>query len=704
VREVPQPALDSTEVLVRNAYSAISAGTERARVGSKSLVQRGRERPDLAAELAARVIRDGPRETVEAVRRKLQEETAGGYSSAGTVIAVGGQVRGFAPGDHVACAGVGHANHAELVTVPANLCAHVPDGVDLRVAALTTIAAIALHAIRLSEVRIGERVAVIGSGLIGRLACQLLRTGGAEVFALDVDPARAQQALAAGAHHALAVDPSVAREVRARSKGIGVDHAIVTAAASSSAPILLALDVVRDRGSVTLVGDVPITMPREQLYRKELRFRVSRSYGPGRYDTEYEEHGLDYPIAYVRWTEQRNMEAVLELQARGQLSLIDLIAEVVPVEHAAEAFARLQAQGAPGAVLLSYPDHAPERIARPGRPGKTGNATITSRNPRVGLIGPGGFARAVLVPAFQAAGAVLDAVAGGTGLSAERAVRELGFTRSIEDVQTLIDDPELDVVVIASRHHNHAALARDALLAGKHVFCEKPLALTAAELDEVLAAAAASDRVLAVGFNRRFSPLLTRMSELRRAETGPVTIVCRVSVAELPAQDWQNDPLQGGGRLLGEGCHFLDCLRFLAGSDIVSVHATGHARAELARMSTDNVVISLQCADGSIGTIAYIARSAPRVGKERIELFAGGGIAILDDFCFLHLHRGSTVKRVRTRSPDKGHRAEVEAFLDGVSRGRPPIPLGELENSSRATLAAVESLLSGEPIAVRQRQ
>lgn len=702
IRDVPSPTCRPTDVLVRNAFSAISPGTERARVERTSIVEGARQRPELVRQVLSRTVRDGIRPTVEAIRGKLSEESPGGYSSAGVVIEVGTQVRGLSPGDRVACAGAGHANHAELVAVPGNLCARVPDGVELREGALTTIAAIALHGLRVSGVKLGERVAVVGCGLVGQIACRLATAAGGEVFALDLDAGRVERAVAAGADHGLVSSVSAAGELVEHTGGIGLDHVLVTAAADTAAPLHLALDAVRDRGSVTLIGDVPIEMPRGPLYMKELRFRVSRSYGPGRYDPEYEQRGLDYPMAYVRWTEQRNMEAVLELQARGRISLADLVESVVPVDDAENAFARLTAPASSrptGAIVLEYDTKAPLKARR--RPEVDRQAPARPRGaPAVGIIGPGDFARQVLVPAFVDAGASLELVAGGGGRSAERAVREIGFSRYAASADELIADPLVDVVVIASRHADHAELSQKALVAGKHVFCEKPLALTEEQLNAVLDTARASGAVLAVGFNRRFSPWIARLGAFGRAHVGPVTVVYRVNAGRLAPDDWQNDLQQGGGRLVGEVCHFVDTIRFLAGQEITAVQCMARADSRLPIAACDNLHVTLLCADGSIGSIAYVPSGAPGIGKERIELFGSAGAGVLDDYRELTLHANGSVTRERKRAQDKGHASEIRAFVEGVRRGESPVPLEEVANSSRATLAAVESLRTGRRVSL----
>jgi predicted dehydrogenase len=701
VRDVPPPPCAPAGVLVRNEFSVISSGTERARVeaGQKSLIGRVKQRPDLALKAVDRVRRDGLRQTRDLIRKTLDEEDVSGYSSAGTIVEVGNGVRGLAVGDRVACAGAGHANHAELVSIPRNLCAKVPQGVPMEAAALTTIASIALHGIRLADVRLGDRVAVVGCGLVGQIACRLLIAAGAEVIALDTDATRVEAARSSGAHVGIAVDDSAGQRVLDATGGLGVDQAIVTAASSSSAPLLLAAEVARDRAAVVLVGNVPVEVPRELFFGKELSFRVSRSYGPGRYDDEYEERGLDYPIGYVRWTEQRNMACVLDLQARSALMLRDLIEDVVPIERAEEAYARLSGppEGRPrGALAFSYPDEMPAAGPAPLSE-LVPEALASAGSVRIGLLGPGSFATSVLVPAFERAGATLAVVAGGSGPSAEALARNAGFHHVAQSEHSLLADPSVDAVVVASRHGSHAASVRAALEGGKHVFCEKPLALSAADLDAVLDTARRSERVLMVGFNRRFSPHLVAVRDFMAAADGPVSAVYRISAGRLSAKHWLHDLEQGGGRILGEGCHFLDALAFVAGSEIRRVHASGFGGPEVPVQAHDNVMITAQFADGSVGTVAYVASGSGGVAKERLEVFCGSRTAILDDFRTLERFDGDRHESDRLKRQDKGHDAEVREFIAGVRDGHNPIPVAAIANVHRACFAAVESLRTGQP-------
>jgi predicted dehydrogenase len=707
VREVPAPPCPPGSLLVRNAFSAISSGTERARVAlsKKSLLAKARERPDLARQVIERARTDGIRTTQQAVRRKLGEAVAIGYSSAGEVVEVGHAVSGFDVGDAVACAGVGHANHAEIVSVPINLCAKVPAGVPLETASLTAVASIALHAIRLADVRIGERVAVVGCGLVGQIAVRLLVAAGAEVVALDVDAARAERARAGGAEASFVVGEDVVGRVRTATDGRGFDAVLVTAAASSPDPLVTAADLARDRGTLVLVGDVPVELPRSLLYEKELAFRVSRSYGPGRYDRAYEERGLDYPIGYVRWTEKRNMEAVLALQADDRIDLQDLVEEIVPVEDAAGAYERLAgpAGGRPqGALLLAYGGAAPARdeltLAVPDS-GRRPVASSASPAPvRIGLIGPGNFASSVLLPAFVRAGAGLELVGGGSGPSAEATQREFNFARVARSPADLVGDERVDAVVIATRHTAHAELTIQALEAGKHVFCEKPLALTPDELESVLAAAATARGILAVGFNRRFSPLLRELREFLAEPQGRIAAAYRVSAGRLEEDHWTHDLDEGGGRILGEACHFVDSLRFLAGADVTVVHATGYGAPERPVQARDNVAVDLTFADGSIGSVLYVADGSPALPKERLEGYTSNRSGILNDYRSLELFGPARKRRVRSRRREKGHAQEVDAFLRAVESGEPPVALDEVANVSLATLAVVESLRTGRPV------
>jgi predicted dehydrogenase len=706
VRDVPIPVCPATNVLVHNEFSVISSGTERSIVqtSQKSLVSRVVERPELALKVVDRARREGIRRTHDLIRKSFTDENSSGYSSAGTVVELGAAVRGLSLGDRVACAGAGYANHAEIVSVPGNLCAKVPDGVPMECAALTTIASIALHGIRLADIELGDRVAVIGCGLVGQIACRLLVAAGATVYALDIDPMRVESAVAAGAHMGVPVDDRAITTMGDATEGIGIDRALVTAASHSSDPLLLATDLARDRGTVVLVGDVPPDIPRNALYDKELTFRVSRSYGPGRYDRNYEERGLDYPIGYVRWTEQRNMACVLDLQARGKLVLRDLIEDVVSIEQAEEAYTRLT--GPPetrpkGAIAFSYSYARQQALEDQARTDVGRRAPVMSRDGgaiRIGLIGPGSFATSVLAPALKNAGATLATVAGGAGPSAEAMTRNAGFERAATSVEALIADENIDAIVIATRHDSHANLVRAALEAGKHVFCEKPLALNQDQLEEVLATAEQANRILMVGFNRRFAPHARTLGKFAASSTGRLAAVYRVSAGHIDPQHWVHDLEQGGGRLIGEGCHFLDTLSFIANSPIARVHVSGFGMPEQPAQSADNAVVSLVFANGSVGAVVYVSLGSAGLPKERLEVFAGSRSAVLDDYTTLELYDGTNPVRDRLRRQDKGHSAEIEEFLAGIRNGSYPIPIETMRNVHQGCFAAVDSLRTGLPV------
>jgi predicted dehydrogenase len=694
-------------VLVRNAFSVISSGTERARVelSQKSLVGKAKERPDLVRQVIDKARKEGIRKTRETVRRKLSEETAVGYSSAGRVIEVGELVVGISPGDLVACAGAGHANHADIVSVPRNLVAKIPEGVSLEAASFTTLAAIALHGVRLADVRLGERVAVVGCGLVGQIVLRLLHASGAETIALDIDQARVEQSKESFANHGVVVNAQAAERVAAITRGIGADSVIIAAAAPTNDPLLLGAEIARDRANVVVVGDVKLDVPRAPMFSKELSLRVSRSYGPGRYDPEYEERGLDYPVGYVRWSEQRNMEALLDLQANGRLSLDDLIEEVLPVEQAQRAYERLMgdaAQRPRGAIVLSYPEQGGS--ANGSAPSVAPSMPIESRHGgglRLGLLGPGNFAASTIIPAFQRAGAEFAVVGGGSGPRAEAASRTGDFARTAESESALISDGEIEAVAICTRHATHARLVAESLRAGRHVFCEKPLAMNEEELDDVVAAKADSGRVLAVGFNRRWAPLMRELHGWVGGGLTPLTASFRVSAGQIDADHWIHDLQQGGGRAIGEVCHFVDTLVYLAGSPAVEVHAAGHGEG-LPVQARDNLAITLTFANGSIGTVIYVAQGASAVDKERLEVFSGTRTAVLHDFRSLDLYDGRQHEERSGRVQDKGHVQEIQAFVDGVKAGADPVPMSELENVTRATFAVIESLRTGAPVRLSQ--
>ena len=694
VVDAPLPALRPGWVLVQNRASLISAGTERSKVvmGQKSLAQKARARPDLVKQVVDRARDQGIRSTVAAVRDRLDALTPIGYSSSGVVLAVGAGVEGLAPGDRVACGGGGWASHAEVVCVPKNLVARLPDGVSFEAGAYATVGAIALHGLRQSEATVGEVVGVIGLGLVGQLACSLGIAAGLGVVGIDPDPQAVELAVAAGAQAFAPDAPGLAQAISRSTQGRGLDAVLICAASSTPAPVAQAAELARDRGRLVVVGDVPIEIDRTIAYDKELEVRLARSYGPGRYDREYEEGGRDLPAGYVRWTEQRNIQAFVDLAGSGRLSPERLTTHRFPIEQAPEAYGLLSnGNGArrPFGIVLEYGETAPEQPA----PAPHAGRRVTARESvGVAFLGSGNFARATLIPAFAAAGARLVTVASRSGLTANDAAGRLGFERAAASVSEAIQAEDVDAVVVATRHSSHAELAVEALQAGKAVFVEKPLAVTEDQLD-LVEAALQPQSVLMVGFNRRFAPLVTRLGEALGGRT-PEGILIRVNAGALPADHWLRDPEDGGGRLVGEGCHFVDLAIHLARSAPVSVSATGSPPPDGPVDGSDTFGITIRFDSGTTAQVLYTGAGDTRLGKERIEVFGGGLSAVIDDFRRLELY----AERRRTRvngNRDKGHRAQVAAFVDAVAGRQAPPDWRSYVTAMRATFAAVESLRTG---------
>lgn len=698
VEDVPAPAVRPGGLLVKVERSLISPGTERMviELGKKSLLGKARERPDLVRKLLAKVQQEGIRATFRKAMVKLDTPIPLGYSCAGTVAAVGEGVVGWAPGDRVACAGQGYASHAEYVYVPKNLCVRIPEGVPSDGAAFVTLGAIAMQGVRVAEVSLGERVGVIGLGLLGQLTVQILKAAGCRVAGIDLDPAKVSLAREMGADFAISrAEEGLENRLMAWTGGRGLDRVLITAATKSSDPVSLAGELCRDKGVVTVVGAVGMEVPRRPFYDKELSLRLSRSYGPGRYDRQYEEKGIDYPFGYVRWTEQRNMESFLELVEAGRMKVEPLITHRYPVAKARSAYQEVTGSGSTLAVLLEYSGQA-----EPRRRVDLKAASAPRRDQiRIGLIGAGDFAKGVLVPALQdLSGVELRAVVTATGLSAAQTGRQVGAAYVATDYTEVISDPDIDAVVIATRHNLHAEIVIAALEAGKAVFVEKPLALNEDELRRVAAAAEPSGRTLMVGFNRRFAPIV---QEIRKhiCGRGPLLMHYRVNAGALPQGHWTQDLQEGGGRILGEVCHFVDLLQYLAGSLPEEVFAAVAGAPGSA--ANDNLALTLRFADGSVGQIVYASGGSPLLPKERLEISGGGRSAVLDDFHTGIVYLESRQLKVGGRTQDKGHRGEVAAWIAALKAGQPsPIALEHLLATTKATFAVERSLATGrlEPI------
>jgi predicted dehydrogenase/threonine dehydrogenase-like Zn-dependent dehydrogenase len=703
VAEVPAPRVLPGCALVRIAASLVSAGTERASsvFAAKSLVQKARSRPDLVREVMNKIRRDGVLSAASAVRSRLDQPSALGYSSAGSVIEVGEGITDLRPGDRVACAGAGFAVHAEFACVPRLLVARIPSAeVDFESAAFTTIGAVAIHGVRTADVKLGDVVAVIGLGLLGQLAVQILNAAGCRVIGIDPAQERAELAAKLGA---LAVTASEAefRDLCLRhSGGNGADAVLIAAETPSSGPVNLASDVARDRGVVVAVGTVGMELQRKLYYEKELEFRVSRSYGPGRYDAAFEQKGRDYPIGYVRWSETRNMEAFLQLLADGKLNLKPLITHSFAIENAGAAYELITGKTEEPhlGVVIRYPDEG-EGSRRLELVSRRAESSPQSQV-RVGVLGAGNFAQGVLIPAIKvSSGAELVGLCASSGARAKSSAGKFGFGFCTTDEEEIYSDTSINTVVIATRHHLHAGQVVRALESGKHVFCEKPLCLSEEELEQIERAYArrGGESRLMVGFNRRFAAMARQMKEFLVQTGGPFAMHYRINAGALPRDHWIQDPEHGGGRILGEVCHFVDFLSFLCGAPPVEVSARG-----LNFAGGQDVIASMEFGDGSQGTISYLCSGDRAFSKERVEVFGGGSVAVLDDFRRLELVRNGQKNLSRSwLKQDKGHAAEWRAFCECIQTGRPaPISFEEIAASTRATIRIVDSLRCGRDLKV----
>lgn len=708
VVDVPIPTPQGGEALVRTAASLVSAGTERMLVefAEKSLVGKARSRPDLVRQVLDKARREGVLGTIEAAFNRLDQPLPLGYSSAGTIVKLGPDLQGFQVGQRVACAGGNYAVHAEYACVPKNLLAPIPEEVSFEAAAFTTLGAIALHGFRQSGVQLGGRIAIIGLGLLGLLSVGIASAAGCQVLGIDLDPRRVELAKQMGA---MAVRREQAEEsARSFSQGRGCDAILICADTPSSDPVELAGAIARDRARVVAVGAVGLQIPRKIYYEKELTFLNSRSYGPGRYDPAYEEGGKDYPIGFVRWTEGRNLEAVLELMASGRLEVQPLISHRFPIERAPEAYQLITGkQGEPFlAVLLTYPEEQavelPEGTSTPVLIPASAPAPTVERI-RLGVLGAGNFASAVMLPALsKVSGLDLIGIASASGTNAQHAVQRFGFQYACSDEARILNDEQINTVAILTRHNLHARQVVAALAAGKHVFCEKPLALNTEELqaiyEQLSPAVGGQAPLLMVGFNRRFAPLAVRLKAFLEARNEPLAAHYRINAGLLALTHWLHDPEQGGGRIIGEGCHFIDFLTFLVGTAPVSVSA--QALPDGGRYREDNVVLTFAFADGSLGTVSYLANGDKSFPKERVEVFAGGRVAVLDDFRSLELiQEGRRQKISASLRQDKGHLPEWQAFSAALQAGGPPpIPYEHLWGVTQATFCAVQSLRSGQRV------
>ena len=701
VHHVPLPACEPGMLVVRNHYSLISAGTEASsvRAARSSLFEKARQRPAHVRQVLDSVKRQGIAATYRAVRKKLDSYSPLGYSCAGEVIEVGEGVREIACGDLVACAGAGYANHAEIVSIPMNLCVKLAPGADLKLAAYNTVGAIALQGVRQADIRLGETCAVIGLGLIGQLTCMLLRAGGARVLGIDIDAwavefARDNTADAAWTRN----EPGLTEQIVRLTGGLGVDAVIIAAATPSTDPINLAGQIARQKGRVVIVGDVPTGFERESYYRKELDLRMSCSYGPGRYDPVYEEHGIDYPPAYVRWTEQRNMRAFQELVSSGRINVGCLTTHEFPLEQAQQAYdIILKRTERFFGILLRYDSAKPisREPIRIGTPKGSGKVSVA-------FIGAGSYAQGSLLPNLPDDEAVVrKAVATSTGVTSKRVAEKFRFEYCTSDANGLLGRADINSVFIATRHDSHARYVAGALRAGKRVFVEKPVALTEDELADVEAAyreTAERDGppVLMVGFNRRFSELAKAAK--RGLGGGSMSMIYRVNAGVIPNSHWIQDPLVGGGRIIGEACHFIDLLTFFCGALPVRVYASA---IPAPAHPPDVATINLEFADGSVGTVCYYANGSKAFEKEYVEIHTSGNTAVIRDFRTLELGLGDRIRKTSLRTPDKGQRAMMREFVEILKSGGPsPLPFEQICAVARASFGAVKSIRERRAVAL----
>ncbi len=697
VEEVPHPVLMPGGVLVRNEYSLISKGTERSKVdfARKNLLAKAKSRPDLVRQVLKNVKKDGWVTTLRKVTNRLESSAPLGYSSAGEVIAVGELAEGMRVGDKVACAGAGYANHAEIISVPMNLCARIPENVPSQQACFTTLGAVALQGIRQAEVNLGESIAVIGLGLLGQLTVQMLKASGCKVFGIDIDKDMAVLAEDSGADLGFTVGKEdVARKVMNLTYQRGLDAVIITAGTSSSQPIELAGEICKDKGKVVVVGAVGMDVPRKNFYEKELDIRFSRSYGPGRYDHLYEEMGIDYPFGYVRWTEKRNMEEFLSLLELGKVNTERLITHRFRIEEADKAYDLIMKDDDRSlAVLLEY-QHFPEAKPRIYLEEVSSRGSKDPPTINVGFIGAGNFAKNNLLPHLKKMEDVkLKGVVTSTGISAKDAAKKFGFEYCSSEVDQILEDEKTDCVFIATRHDLHSELVCKALKAGKAVFVEKPLATSKTELKEIERTLEQTRGRILVGFNRRFSPAAQLLKKHFQDRTTPLVMTYRVNAGFIPSNHWVHDPQAGGGRTIGEVCHFVDLLSFFAGSEVTTVSAVAVDDFRKTPLTNDNLVVSLKFADGSAGSIIYTSLGDTAYSKERVEIFGKNSVGVIDNFQKTILINNGKERRHKHSGADKGHKEEVRAFIEAIRQNKPmPISPNEMINTTLTTFKIIESL------------
>jgi len=690
--DIPCPKVGRGELLIQSRASLISAGTERMllKFGRAGMLDKARQQPEKVKQVLDKVRTDGLLPTLDAVRSKLDQPLPLGYCNVGVVIEIGSDVTGFEVGDRVASNGA----HAEVVVVPQNLCAIIPDEVDDNNAVFTVIGAIGLQGVRLAKPTLGEVFVVIGLGLIGLVTVQLLRAQGCRVLGVDTDSSKVELARLLGAETAdvsKGGDPLAI--ATAFSRGRGVDGVLITASTKSNQPVAQAAAMCRKRGRIVLVGVTGLALDRNDFFKKELSFQVSCSYGPGRYDPAYEQEGHDYPIGYVRWTEQRNFEAVLDMMASGAVDCRKLLSHRYPISKATSAYDLLASDERYLGILLEYDSEnislreSQVEITAPEK-----SLSTSDMDPVVSFIGAGNYAGRVLIPIFKKLGADLDSIVTSGGVSGAHYGKKYGFNSTATNTTRLFKDACCNVVVIATRHNTHASYVCEALRAGKHVFVEKPLALTHQEIDAIeLAYQESRDNgtppQLMVGFNRRFAPQVVKIKHLLDAVREPKSFIMTVNAGAIPAESWVQDIKAGGGRIIGEACHFVDLLRFLANSPVVNFQVNKIGAVPSIEIRDDKVSFTLSFEDGSLGTVHYFANGDKSFPKERLEIFCAGGVLQLDNFRRLRGYGWPSFNKMNLWRQDKGQSACIGAFLRAISTREPaPIPYAELVEVSRLSI------------------
>ncbi|MBS1737859.1 MAG: bi-domain-containing oxidoreductase [Bacteroidetes bacterium] len=696
IDEVPLPSISEGMVLVENKFSLISAGTEKStvKVGQASLIGKAKQRPDLVAQVLKNIKKEGLAATLNKVKTKLDSLKALGYSTAGTVLSSLDTNGSFQAGDRVACAGQDHASHAEIVAIPQNLMAKIPDNVSFEEAAFTTLGAIALQGVRQANPKLGEKVCVIGLGLLGQLTVQLLKANGCSVFGIDLSDrliAVAKEVSGATALHRN--NSNLISACENFTGGHGFDSVIITAAAPTNDPIVLATEITRKKGSIIVVGAVKMDIPREPFfYKKELELKISCSYGPGRYDVNYEELGSDYPYAYVRWTEQRNMEAFLDLVSKGLINLKPLVTHTFDITDAEAAYdIVLGNKPEPHiGILLNYPDNQE----------KFKTATVVKHAPlskiNAGFIGAGSFAQSYLIPNVKSSGASLDTVVTSRGITAKNVAEKFGFNVSATAHKDVFDNKEINTVFIATPHASHASLVIESLQSGKNVFVEKPLAVNEEELKKIMEVKPANNHPLMVGFNRRFAPVSIAIKKEFENAGEPLIVNIRVNAGFIPKDHWTQIASIGGGRIIGEMCHFIDLMQFFTESEPITVYAdcisTGNSKIK----SDDNIVIVVKFANGSVGNLTYLANGDTSLPKEYIEVFGAGKVGVIQNFLSGNIHSGNKTKSLK--SSGKGHKEEVSAFLNALKEGKDsPISFESICLTTLVTFKIIDSLNTGLP-------